>query len=135
MLLERGRLMRSLLQWIRGIAFGHDGPTGVSISNHVLYRAGTLGHESGVRIAAPPPAVSGINWCFRGGSAVVYIHSCFGWIGWVKSVPWQRRSTCRGMLALDVESPDSVPVRYVITYSTNHVYLHRFSRLRFCVCV
>ena len=21
------------------------------------------------------------------------------------------------------------------TYSTNHVYLHRFSRLRFCVCV
>ena len=24
-------------------------------------------------------------------------------------------------------------VRY--TYSTNHVYLHRFSRLRFCVCV
>ena len=24
-------------------------------------------------------------------------------------------------------------VRY--TYSTNHVYLHRFSHLRFCVCV
>ena len=23
----------------------------------------------------------------------------------------------------------------VVTYSTNHVYLHRFSRLRFCVCV
>ena len=26
------------------------------------------------------------------------------------------------------------PVLYII-YSTNHVYLHRFSRLRFCICV
>ena len=25
--------------------------------------------------------------------------------------------------------------RQRLDYSTNHVYLHRFSRLRFCVCV
>ena len=23
----------------------------------------------------------------------------------------------------------------IFTYSTNHIYLHRFSRLRFCVCI
>ena len=39
-----------------------------------------------------------------------------------------------------VGRPSGVPEEFrgleaEATYSTNHVYLHRFSRLRFCVCV